>query len=228
MPRAERQRPNTKGLRFNPMGQVGKRVRKPPNRFGERLTDGEIKSRIGADWALLDSLVQADTADDADDFDWLPAVPGRPAPFPTTWAAVYKPLSILRDTAGRVTGHTIICREKCGQIINLNGKLQEIGATATPHGKMRKPPVCHIASWVALEVVMNEQETLAGKRLTDGLRRAVCWDTANLRPGHNGCNAGGVKTTISNLGTTEKAAAKAVYDRVVTRYTALGLLIWQP
>lgn len=171
----------------------------------------------------IDQLVVEEQYDN-DDFDWLPNVPGRPAPYTTTWNVVYG----HRVLSGK--GFTIPCQEGCGKDIELDSHLHEVNAGSTPHGKPRKPPVCHNVSWAALEVSMLNKESAESSlrkkpaHLTPDFVRAVCWETTNLRPGHNACNALGTKTTAQNVSPQELKAAEQVIDTVTNRWFGS---IWQ-
>jgi hypothetical protein len=167
--------------------------------------------------------------EDEDDIDYVQSILGRPGQFSDTWAIVYGHRTIFGN------GFHIPCGQaNCTHLtrqIMLNSKHVELNAGSTPHGKPRKPPVCHIVSWAALEKEMLDRESRAtsqagSQRLfTDVFRRNVCWYPPNLQPGHNACNAGGTKTTANTVSTREAAAAREIVDKVIIEFNSIS--IWQ-
>ena len=100
----------------------------------------------------------------------------------------------------------------------MNHSDQELNARGTPHGQLRKPPICHIVSWAVLKVVKEAKENTAGKLHTDAFLKHYCWQTANMRPGHNGCNGGGTKSTATCYSTQERHEAETLYAKAVTSW----------
>ncbi|WDM67465.1 hypothetical protein [Xanthomonas cucurbitae] len=170
------------------------------------LTDPDINS-------MADAVVDAD----ADDFDWVGSVPGRPSPYRTTWNLVYA----ARKPDGK-GGFEVACGEGGDGTIKLNGQFQEIGAASTPHGQLRKPPVCHVIPCVLLSVALDEHAQLAKKVLKSEFKRFVCWgEVGNLRTGHNGCNAGGSKVTVLTATSSQKGQASLFVTGCATSYEGL-------
>lgn len=190
-----------------------KRKSRPTEWFGNMASEERIlRSDSG-----IDSLPLAVDKADLEDFDWVANVPGRPSPYPVTWNLVY--VSRKPDGMG---GFDVPCQEAGDGTIKLNGQFQELGASSTPHGQLRKPPVCHVIPWVLLSVALDEYAHTAGKTLTDEFRRYVCWgDVSNLRTGHNGCNAGGAKTTVANATASQKGQASAFVTRCANGYKGM-------
>jgi len=159
-------------------------------------------------------------ADDNDegsgDADYIQSLEGRPAQLTTTWNIVYGP----RTPQG--TNFAIQCRQPgCtvpNQMIVLNALGIEQNAKSTPHGKPRKPPVCHVVPWAALETAMLNMESVRGGKFTSAFRRRVCWYDANLVPGHNGCNSAGTKTTAQTATPQELKAAETIIGRVMQEF----------
>ena len=186
---------------------LGKRVSKPPARFGVSATEDQLQEMDQG----IDSLVTEGEVDD--DFDWLPVVPGRPSPYSTTWNTTYAN-RVKVDGANGVFWR-VQCDEGCGKPIDMDGKFQEINGASTPKGKLRKPPVCHIVPWALLKARLDEMEQEEkhqgrGRTLTDAFKKKVCWGMGNnLRPGHNGCNAGGTKETAESYKNSADARGRA-------------------
>ncbi len=68
-------------------------------------------------------------------------------------------------------------------------------AFSTPNFKYRRPPICHIIPWVALNHFLTKKvnpalEANCTEHTTEFLSE-YCWYTKNLQPGHNACNAAG-------------------------------------
>lgn len=166
----------------------------------------------------IDALDPGEVRDDDDD-DYLQSVPGRPNQFSTTWNAVYGkrvPCS---------TGYCISCEEGCGNDLFLDARLKEIRANS-PTLKPRRPPVCHIVPWAALEYMLIQLEGREGnsRKFTDHFRQSVCWEVSNLRPGHHACNSAGLKVMAQNMRESDKRAALAVIERVRNAYL---FPVWQ-
>jgi hypothetical protein len=167
-------------------------------------------------------------------------MPGRPAPFSTTWAMTYAPLKVVKSKGKNKAKFTIKCEEKeCGKLIEMFGAHQEIpGGKSLTHietnqkskksGVQTKPPVCHDVSWAALKLALFqfEQLDMASRKLSKNFKRSVCWHQANLHPGHNGCNAAGTKTTEANVETDELKRAHSQIETVTTEFTAKTESIW--
>jgi hypothetical protein len=191
-----------------------KRTSIQPKLFGTYATEADLKK---AD-PNIDELANK-VSESSDDFDWAPPVPGRPSPFGHTWNSVYVGLANVAGTPG--VSWSIRCEEGCGQLIPMNGSRQEVGSSSTPHDKPRKPPVCHKIPWAHLNEALQELEQIEkhggrARSMKDSFKRYVCWgDTNNLRPGHNGCNAVGMKETASTYSGSKKAAAVAFVERCV-------------
>lgn len=158
--------------------------------------------------------------DEEDDTDYLQSVPGRPGQFTTTFSSVYGSALFLNGQ------YFIDCAEPgCpSKALVMNSKWVELNARGTPHGRPRKPPVCHNVPWTALEMAMLDRERLKPGRYTDHFRKTVCWHVPNLRAGHNGCNAAGVKTQANNITTAELRAAAGIIDNVEMSYFGQ---VWQ-
>lgn len=196
----------------------------PPTRsLRPRILDASAEATRKRLAALDDEIGIIDPAvdqEDEDDTDYLQSVPGRPGQFSTTFASVY-------GSAVFANGHYFIdCGEpRClAPSLVMNSKWVELHATGTPHGKPRKPPVCHKVPWTALEMEMLDRERIKQLRYTDHFRRTVCWHRPNLGPGHNGCNAAGVKTQAHNVTKQELTAAGLIIDNVQATFTGL---VWQ-
>lgn len=190
-----------------------KRQSLPPAKYQEGIEESDLMDVDPG----INSLVQTVDTADQDDFDWVGSVVGRPAPYSTTWNLVYS--SRKPNASG---GFDVPCQEKGDGIIKLNGKFQEINASSTPNGAPRKPPVCHVIPWVLLSVALDEYGQKANKTLKADFRRFVCWgDVSNLRTGHNGCNAGGAKVTVSTATTSGKLGAASFVAKCATSYSAL-------
>jgi len=189
-----------------------KRLSKPPEHYGSYSS---LQAQFDADPDI--AALENPNADlGADDYDWAAPVPGRPTPYPTTWSQVYSPLTVVK---GDPQVHwRIACREGgCSKWIDLNGKGQELNASSTPHGQLRKPPVCHDIPWAHLKQALEEMQQAetngaSGKKrqMKEEFKRYVCWgDKKNLRPGHNGCNAAGAKDTLHTYTGSSKSRALA-------------------
>ena len=190
----------------------GKRRSIPPGNYLDNLAAEALLLARDPD---ADSMVRARDPGEEDDFDWLAKVPGRPSPYSTTWNLVYGRRKVVTG------GFEVACAEGNDGVIKLNSLLQEIDASSTPHGELRKPPVCHIIPWVLLSVALDEQQHIAGKVFKDDFRKYVCWgDITNLRTGHNGCNAGGVKVTTQTATASEKLQATNFVRRCIAQYGA--------
>ncbi|MDP9123557.1 MAG: hypothetical protein M3N82_02990 [Pseudomonadota bacterium] len=196
------------------MSSLPKRIGKPPERFGDVASKAQIRANDESDYDSDEDMA----SDDDDDFDWLPADPTRPPPYSYTWSQVYQPTKAAANTQG--IAFTIGCAEGCGKPILLNGKYQEIDGTSTPHGKLRRPPVCHDIPWAHLRDALIEFENGSkGKKLQDDFKRYVCWgDVNNLRAGHNGCNSAGSKHTSATFTGGAATNARSFVARCVTNY----------
>lgn len=190
----------------------GKRRSIPPGKYLDNMASEAMLLASDPD---ADSLVRERDPGEEDDFDWVVNVPGRPSPYSVTWNLVYggrKPV--------KTGGFEVACGEGNDGVIKMNSLLQEVNASSTPHGALRKPPVCHIIPWVLLSVALDEHQHTVGKTLREDFRRYVCWgDTTNLRTGHNGCNAGGVKVTAQTATSSEKSQATAFVLRCLSQYS---------
>lgn len=201
------------------------RLPKPTQRKTEMATD-KIFEAAGVD---MDKAREEDALDAArrkndDGLDWLPHDPSRPSPPKNLWLQVYAPLKHLDDeNAGEGVPEgaefSIQCDEDCGKFIYLNGSYQELNAVSTPHNELRKPPICHIVSWAVLNVVRKEVEEKEQRLHTDAFLKHYCWQLANMRTGHNGCNSSGTKSTSTSYSDQEKTLAKARYKSAVSSYT---------
>ena len=200
------------------------RARRPAVRNGPEVEQmlAELDEEIG----VLDPGMEVE---DEDDTDYLQSIPGRPGQFRITWAEAYG----KRNTFGK--GFAIECEEPhcvhSSRTILLDSKLVEISAGSTPHGKPRKPPVCHKVPWAALEKTMLDMESAESirantlRKLTDNFRKRVCWFPSNLSPGHNACNAAGTKTTAQTVSVSETKKAKDIIQQVINEFKSVG--VWQ-
>jgi|GEM_PF-6665243 len=189
------------------------RTRVPAQSVSDEMQ--EFLAKLDNDISMLDP--QAFDKDEGDnDPDYIQSLDGRPAQLTTTWDVVYG----ARTPQGN--NFAIQCGEpKCripGKVILLNALGIELNAQSTPHGKPRKPPVCHVVPWAALETAMLNMESQQGRKFTGAFRRRVCWYEANLVPGHNGCNSAGTKVTAQSASTQELKAAGAIIDRVMQEF----------
>ncbi|KTF30704.1 hypothetical protein [Xanthomonas vesicatoria] len=190
-----------------------KRKSLPPGRFRDGASEWELLQSDPGINSLANAVVDAND----DDFDWVGSVPGRPGPYSTTWNLVYA----ARKPDGK-GGFEVPCGESGDGAIKLNGQFQEVGAASTPHGKLRKPPVCHVIPWVLLSIALDEHAQLAKKTLKSDFKRFLCWgDVSNLRTGHNGCNAGGTKVTALTATSSQKAQASIFVSACATTYEGL-------
>ncbi len=200
------------------------RVRRPSEKAGP-----EVEKRLKEVDETVGVLDPGANYDDEDDTDYLQSVPGRPGQFTTTWNETYGNRVLFAK------GYSIDCAEPVCQhtsrTIVMNSKCVELNAGSTPHGKPRKPPVCHKVSWAALETTMLNMESKAsiasGKPclFTDAFRRRVCWFPSNLGPGHNACNSAGTKTTAHTVGPKELDAANTIVEQVKVEFNNVG--VWQ-
>lgn len=223
--------PDDKG----PPTKKRKREVRPPARFRDSFPQrlqpaSEEPNRLPA------YQMTEDVGPSPGDFDWLPNIPGRPQPFRLTWNKIYghrKPVPPARRGKNGVPAHAayeIQCEERCRNTIYIDSNLKEIGAQSTAHGRLQKPPVCHITPWAALHLNLLQRQSLDVRQrtFTDAFIRSVCWCSKNLRPGHNNCNATGVKTTLQNVPLHEQKDADRVIQHVITRYTKRNQSIWNP
>lgn len=199
--------------RFNCQGKV------PPKRARVASWMSVAGAISSADHDAVDSksqsLVQAIDPGDVDDGEWASSVPGRPPPYTTTWSLVYVNRKVVASG-----GFEVACAEGCNGTIRLNSQLQEIDGASTPHGKLRRPPVCHVIPWVLLSLAMDDLARSVGKTLTDAFKRYVCWgNVTNLRTGHNGCNASGTKVVALTATSAEIGRAKAFVASCLSSYT---------
>lgn len=200
------------------------RVRRPSVKGGP-----EVEKAMEALDKQIGVLDPGANLEDEDDTDYLQSVPGRPGQFNTTWNETYGNRVIFG------TGYSISCAEpSCKhstRTILMNSKCVELNAGSTPHGKPRKPPVCHKVSWAALETAMLTSESKAtissGKPslFTDAFRKRVCWFPSNLGPGHNACNSAGTKSTAQTVDQKELNAAYTIIEQVKVEFNNVG--IWQ-
>lgn len=193
----------------------GKRIGRKSKKYMDALEGNE---EFLASDPMGDSLVLGYDPGSEADFDWVLNVPGRPSPYTTTWSLVYGKRTTLPSG-----GFTVPCEEGRDGDIQLNGLLQEVNGKSTPHGILRKPPVCHVIPWVLLSVAMGELETLTRRELTDEFKRYVCWGvTSNLQTGHNACNAGGAKVTVLSATTSDKRQAASFVNSCLSTYQSLA------
>lgn len=217
MPKSER----IKGKRPKIAGRRSGRQSNAPKFYGDHASPDQLQE--ADDWVARNY-----PPTDFSDLDWLPSVPGRPTPFRTTWWETYGGLTVSKK---RGVKFSIGCEEGCGKLIRMNGKFQELNAKSTPHGELRKPPVCHGVSWAAIKVMLEDMELKESKKLrqekkfTEEFKRSACWHHSNLHPGHNGCNAAGAKTTSSNVSASEKEQALGLILRTMKEYEGTG--VWQ-
>lgn len=172
-----------------------------------------------------------------EDEEWLPHIPEkhRPQQFPLTWTKVYKdrrPIMSAADVDNdddelEIAAFQIRCKEGCGFKIYMDGSFCEIDPVSTPHGRRQKPPVCHDIPWAALRARMVLQERQSGFVFTRNFIRSVCWDTNNLRPGHSGCNAAGMKTTTVRMTDHERREADNIIQRMITKFTSENMLYFE-
>ncbi len=155
-----------------------------------------------------------DDPPNSDDGDWIANVPGRPAPYTTTWLTVYG----KRTSAPQGSGFafSVNCEEGGDGAIEMDGQYSELNGKSTPDGRLQKPPVCHIIPWALLSLAMSDFETKNQKIFTEEFKRYVCWgDNSNLRTGHNGCNAGGQKVTVQNATALQIQTAKHFVEKCI-------------
>jgi hypothetical protein len=190
----------------NPPSPPPKRKSIAPDRLGEYASEKQIKKI-----PKIDSLPVPDD-DDTDDFDWVQNVPGRPSPYANTWNLVYAVRTYNKKTGNWET----LCIEGGDGKIEMNGKFQELNSASTPHGQLRKPPVCHITPWALVSLVIKNMESKSGKTASEPFKKYACWgNTNNLRTGHNACNAGGTKATAQNHTSAAYKAADVHVDRCI-------------
>lgn len=195
------------------------RQRSTPDTFGTFATDAELRD---ADPYLMEIM--------RDD----PAT-GRPGAPASLWDQVYKKLGWKNVKPGKLTdtriAHTAQCREPtclaASRTINLNAQFQELDAVATPHGALRRPPICHITPWAALKAYLDYVELTYTVVHRAGFVKKYCWDAPNVQPGHNQCNATGVHTTAATVTAQQLAAAKIIYDTVRVGWAHLGLEVFE-
>ena len=128
------------------------------------------------------------------------------------------------DVAHEVQCQEPTCRAK-SRTIQLNAKFQELNASGTPHGQLRRPPLCHILPWVALRAYLDEveQKNFGMVHNTDFVK-AYCWYAPNIQPGHNVCNGSGTHDTAATVTAKQKKDAEAQYNTVVNSFTGSVLV----
>jgi hypothetical protein len=215
-----------------PPSRYPTRDRTPPKPFAAKATDEALRATDPD----IDMEANKVNEDANDDFDWLPVDPTRPSPEPGTWNTTYQGKTQASSASNKEVKWQILCQEDCKEpspLILMNGLHQELDASSTPHGKLRRPPVCHVIPWAHLKEALLQKEQ-ADKRhagaknrtLSQAFRRFVCWSVAkNLRPGHNGCNAKGIKETSASY-QFSASAQKSARDFVSSCENNFGSDVW--
>jgi hypothetical protein len=216
----------------SPPRLLGSRQRKQTEFLGTRATEAQLQN-MDPD---IDSEANKVNEDASDDFDWLPPDSTRPSPEPGTWNQTYQGKTLASSASNKEVKWQILCQEECKQLsplILMNGLHQELNASSTPHGKLRKPPVCHDIPWAHLKAVLGEMEQQERyalgslkRAMAPDFKRYVCWgNTKNLRAGHNGCNASGAKDTLLTFSGSSKQKAQNFVEGCVNNYGAKNIWV---
>jgi hypothetical protein len=206
----------------SPPRLLGSRQRKQTEFLGTRATEAQLQN-MDPD---IDSEANKVNEDASDDFDWLPPDSTRPSPEPGTWNQTYQGMTQASSASNKEVKWQILCQEKCKKPILMNGLHQELDASSTPHGKLRKPPVCHVVPWAHLKEALLEKEQAGhagakNRKLSQAFRRFVCWSVAsNLRPGHNGCNAEGIKDSSDSYrqSSSKRDSARNIVETCMNKF----------